>query len=180
MDQEDADETLVARCQRGDGAAFGLLVGRYERVVFNAAFRMLGNRDEARDAAQAVFLKVLENLHRFDPRFRFYSWLYKIALNESLDMLEHRGRHAELTDVHEAKDDPARDASVADAGWHVQRAIAGLKLEHRTVIVMRHYQALSYEEIGQALELPVKTVKSRLYEAREQLREQLVVAGVEA
>ena len=69
------------------GQRFAALVGRYERPVFNAAFRMLGSPDEARDVAQTAFLKALENLHRFDPRFRFFSWLYRIAMNEALDQL---------------------------------------------------------------------------------------------
>jgi RNA polymerase sigma-70 factor (ECF subfamily) len=180
VDQEDADETLVQRCQRGDGEAFGLLVGRYERVVFGAAFRMLGDAEEARDVAQTAFLKALENLHRFDVRYRFYSWLYRIALNEALDLIARRGRQTELTDVHEANDDPARDATAADLGAHVQRALAGLTPDHRAVIVLRHYQDLSYEEIAQVLELSDQTVKSRLFEARERLRRRLADAGVQA
>lgn len=165
---------LVARCRSGDRGAFATLVERYGQPVFNAAFRMLGNRDEARDVAQTAFLKVLENLDRFDTRFRFFSWLYRIAMNEALDLLQQRGRTTELEDVYEADDDPARDAAATELGSRVQRELAALSPEHRAVLVLRHYQELSYEEIGRILELPDKTVKSRLFEARERLRIRLV------
>ena len=168
--QEDADAALVASCRGGDGESFATLVRRYERPVYNLAFRMLGDREEARDVAQAAFLKALENLHRFDPKYRFFSWLYRIAMNEALDVLGQRGRQTELTDVHAADDDPARDAQSADLGARVRGALGGLSPAHRAVLVLRHYQELSYEEIGRVLELPEATVKSRLFEARERLR----------
>jgi RNA polymerase sigma-70 factor (ECF subfamily) len=168
--QEEADEALVARCRDGDSGGFAALVGRYERPVFNLAYRMLGDREEARDVAQAAFLKALEGLHRFDSRFRFFSWLYRIAMNEALDVLGRRGRQTELTDVHMADDDPARDAQTADLGARVRGALAGLTPDHRAVLVLRHYQDMSYEEIGRTLDLPDATVKSRLFEARERLR----------
>ena len=179
MDQEEADEALVARCQKGDSESFAGLVSRYERPVFNLAFRMLGEREDARDVAQSAFLKALENLHRFDPRYRFFSWLYRIAMNEALDLIGRRGRQTELTDVHAADDDLLRDATAADLGEHVRVALDSLSPDHRAVLVLRHYQELSYEQIGQVLELPDVTVKSRLYEARETLRVRLAHAGVE-
>ena len=173
---EEADEALVARCRNGDGGGFATLVGRYERVIFNLAYRMLGDPDEARDIAQAAFLKALENLHRFDPRFRFYSWLYKIAMNEALDVLKHRGRQTELTDVYVTDDDPALEAQTDDLGARVRGALNALTPDHRAVLVLRHYQDLSYEEIARLLELPDATVKSRLFEARERLRLRLAGA----
>jgi len=174
--QEEADEALVARCRNGDGEGFAALVRRYERPVFNLAFRMLGDREDARDVAQAAFLKALESLHRFDARFRFFSWLYRIAMNEALDVLGRRGRQTELTDVHAADDDPMRDAQSADLGARVRFALGELSPDHRAVLVLRHYQELSYEEIGRVLELTDATVKSRLFEARERLRVRLADA----
>ena len=179
MIQEDADAVLVARCQKGDAEGFAGLVSRYERPVFNLAYRMLGDREDARDVAQAAFLKALENLHRYDPKFRFFSWLYKIAMNEALDQLDRRGRHTELTDVHAANDDLLREAAAADAGSRVRVELELLSPEHRAVLVLRHYQDLSYEQIGQVLDVPEITVKSRLYEAREKLRLRLADAGLE-
>jgi RNA polymerase sigma-70 factor, ECF subfamily len=175
---EDADEALIARCRNGDGEGFAALVSRYERPVFNLAFRMLGDREDARDVAQTAFLKALENLHRFDPQYRFFSWLYRIAMNEALDLIGRRGRQTELTDVHAADDDLLADATAADLGARVRGALGDLSPEHRAVLVLRHYQELSYEEIGTVLELPDATVKSRLFEARERLRVRLAGAGV--
>ena len=177
--QEDAEEAIVARCRGGDRESFATLVARYERPVFNLAYRMLGDREDARDVAQSAFLKVLENLDRFDERFRFFSWLYRIAMNEALDLIGRRGRQTELTDVHAADDDLLRDATIADLGARVRGALVELTPEHRAVVVLRHYQELSYEEIGQVLALPDATVKSRLYEARERLRTRLGDAGWE-
>jgi RNA polymerase sigma-70 factor (ECF subfamily) len=177
--QEEADEALVERCRKGDGGGFAALVGRYERVLFNLAYRMLGDREAARDVAQAAFLKALESLHRFDPRYRFFSWLYRIAMNEALDVLSHRGRQTELTDVHIADDDPVREAQALDLGERVRGALGSLTPDHRAVLVLRHYQELSYEEIGRVLDLPDATVKSRLFEARERLRVRLAGAAGE-
>lgn len=180
MDQEDADSALVARCRRGERTAFATLVSRYERPVYNLAFRMLGEREDARDVAQAAFLKVLENLDRFDASRKFFSWLYRIAMNEALDVLGRRGRQAELTDVHESDDDLLGDTVNADLGVQVRSALNALSHEHRAVLVLRHYQDLSYEEIAEVLDVPGATVKSRLYEARERLRLRLAHAGLEA
>lgn len=177
--QEDADEALVTRCHNGDRGSFATLVSRYEQPIFNLAFRMLGEREEARDVAQEAFLKALENLHRFDPKYRFFSWLYRIAMNEALDAIGRRGRQTELTDVHVANDDVLGEATAADVGARVRSELFQLSPDHRAVLVLRHYQDLSYEEIGQVLELPDATVKSRLYEARERLRLRLAGAGLE-
>lgn len=179
MIQEEADAALVARYQKGDAEGFARLVGRYERPVYNLAFRMLGDREEARDVAQTAFLKALENLHRYDPKFRFFSWLYRIAMNEALDQLDRRGRHTELTDVHVANDDLLRDAAAADTGSRVRIELDHLSAEHRAVLVLRHFQELSYEQIGEVLDVSEITVKSRLYEAREKLRVRLADAGLE-
>lgn len=174
---EDTDEALVARCRSGDAEAFGTLVARYERPVFNLAYRMLGDREEARDIAQTAFLKALESLHRFDDRYRFFGWLYRIAMNEAFDILGRRGRQTELNDVHAADDDLMKAVSQAELGTLVRGALDALSHEHRAVLVLRHYQDLSYEEIGKVLDLPDKTVKSRLFEARERLRAQLAPGG---
>ncbi len=89
---EDSDGILVQRCRAGDRRAFEALVGRYEKPVFNAALRMLRNPEDARDVAQTVFLKAFEHLADYDPKYRFYSWIYRIALNESINILNGRKR----------------------------------------------------------------------------------------
>jgi RNA polymerase sigma-70 factor (ECF subfamily) len=89
---EDGDVRLVERCRAGDKRAFESLLVRYQKPVFNAALRMLRNRDDARDVAQTVFLKAYEHLADYDPSFKFYSWIYRVAINESINVLQRR-RH---------------------------------------------------------------------------------------
>jgi len=168
---EDSDGTLVRRCCNGDRRAFEALVVRYERPVYNAALRMLHDREEARDVAQTVFLKVYEHLGEYDPAHRFYSWIYRIALNESINTLQRRRPRAAL-DTEMAGDEPSPDESIGQAqlAGGLAGAIAALRDEYRAVIVLRHYLGCSYEDMAAALGVPEKTVKSRLFTARQSLR----------
>ncbi len=175
--EDDAD--LVQRCRDGDRRAFDRLVMRYQKPVFNAALRMLHNSEDARDVAQSVFLKVFEHLAQFDPNLKFYSWLYRIALNESINYLG-RLRPTEPISGHEV--DGAfgveRQVESEQTSQVIEQALMRIQPEHRAVIVLRHFQQLSYQDMAEILDLPEKTVKSRLYTARQQLRELLLEEGV--
>lgn len=176
---EDGDGLLVRRCREGDGRAFAVLVGRYEKPVFNAALRMLRNPEDARDVTQTVFLKVFEHLDDYDPSHRFYSWLYRIALNESINALNRRVRSEPIAGDEADERRGAEDEIASEqAGREVQRALMCLKAEYRAVIVLKHFLDLSYEDIGQVLGLPDKTVKSRLFTARQLLKDALSRNGV--
>lgn len=171
---EDSDGLLVERCRNGDRRAFEALVGRYQKPVFNAALRMLRNPEDARDVAQTVFLKVYEHLGDFDPSHKFYSWIYRIALNESINVLDRRRRLEPISgeEVDErlgAEDELASEQSAQ----RVQRALMTIKPDYRAVVVLKHFLELSYEDIGLVLELPEKTVKSRLFTARQLLKDAL-------
>jgi RNA polymerase sigma-70 factor (ECF subfamily) len=165
--KEDSDGVLVRRCCGGDRGAFEALVHRYERPVFNAALRMLHDREEARDVAQTVFLKVYEHLGEYDPSHKFYSWLYRIALNESINVLHRRRPRAPL-DLDMAQDGPGPDDTVRQVQLSngIASAVAGLRDEYRAVIVLRHFLGCSYEDMATILGVPEKTVKSRLFSAR--------------
>jgi len=175
---EDSDGLLVERCRDGDQRAFEALVERYQKPVFNAALRMLRNPEDARDVAQTVFLKAFEHLDDYDSSHRFYSWIYRIALNESINVLDRRKRHepiaADEVDERQGAEDAVESAQV---GRRVQRALMTIKPEYRSVIVLRHFLDLSYEDIAQILELPEKTVKSRLFTARQLLKDALQASG---
>jgi RNA polymerase sigma-70 factor (ECF subfamily) len=176
---EDSDGLLVQRCREGDRRAFETLVERYQKPVYNAALRMLRNPEDARDVAQTVFLKVFEHLADYDPKYRFYSWIYRIALNESINVIGRRNRHEpisgeEIDDQRGADDELASD----QVGARVQDALMTLKPEYREVIVLKHFLDLSYEDVGQALGLPEKTVKSRLFTARQLLKDALQTSGI--
>jgi RNA polymerase sigma-70 factor (ECF subfamily) len=169
MVDAERDEALVSRCLRGEVEAFEPLVSRYQRVLFNAAYRLLGDREEARDAAQSALVKAYEKLASFDPQYRFFSWIYRIVVNEAINTRERRRPSAPLLadvagggGVEEALASRERSDSV-------QAALLRLSAEDREVIVLRHFADQSYAEIGETLGVPEKTVKSRLHEARRRL-----------
>ena len=168
------DTKLIERCINGDRKAFETLLVQYEKPVFNAAYRMLNSRDDARDVTQTVFLKVFENFDRYDPSRRFFSWIYRITLNESINWIGKSKRLEPLQ--HEAVDDskgPEQEVESANVSESVQAALMSIKPDYRTVIVLKHFLGCSYIEISEILEIPEKKVKSRLYSARQLLKDAL-------
>jgi RNA polymerase sigma-70 factor (ECF subfamily) len=175
------DAELVRRCRGGERSAFDQLVRNYERPVFNVALRMTHSREDALDITQTAFLKAFERLHSYDPSYRFFSWIYRIAVNESLDLLAARRRGVEPVDEQlpdASGRTPESELGELQFSAALQRAIQALRPEHRAVVLLRHVAACSYAEIAQALELPEKTVKSRLFSARQALREALDREGL--
>lgn len=169
MVDEVPDADLVARCLGGDVEAFEPLVRRYERVLFTVAIRMLGDREDARDVTQEAFLKAYQKLGTFDPSYRFFSWMYRIVLNESLNARSRRRKTGPLESEPAAPgrlDDGIREREQRD---RLQAALARLAATDREVLVLRHFAELSYADIGAALGIAEKTVKSRLHEARLRL-----------
>lgn len=176
---KDRETALIMACQRGDRQALDILVRHFQTPVYNAAYRMLGNVDEAADVTQTAFMKLFENIGRFDPDYRLFSWIYRIALNEAIDQLKRR-RHAEpLDEAPFADSDVLQEAlSTAQLGITVQAALMDLNEDHRTVIVLHYFTECSYRQIAEILELPVKTVRSRLFTARQQLKCRLQQIGL--
>ena len=172
----DVDQALVERFRNGDRDAFTALMVRYQRPIYNAAFWIVRSADDARDIAQSVFLKVAEHLDEYDPHHRFFSWIYRIAVNESLNLLRRNGHEEPLDDEIElpgGADDPEVQVRDAERSRHIQRALLTMSPMDRTVIVLRHFSECSYQEIARILDVDEKTVKSRLFEARQRLRELL-------
>ena len=167
---EDKEENLVSRCLEGDGGAFGQLIDRYQRVLFNVSLRMVGNREDARDITQIVFLKAYENLGRFDRRYKFFSWVYRIMINESLNHLTRAKRMEPLDESLESRrSGPEEECAQHLLSDSIQSALLELAPDYRQVIVLRHFVQLSYQEMSDVLEVPEKTVKSRLHTARRLL-----------
>ena len=169
--RNDAEDVAdVVRCLEGDHAAFEAIVERYERPFFTFAVRVLGSRDEASDAVQTAFVKVYEKLGTFDRSRRFFSWAYRILVNECLNV--RRGqRPSEPIDADLAADgrSPHDDVERTQRRRQVQAAILQLPIEYRDVIVLHYFNGLAYEGISETLGVPQKTVKSRLYTARQRL-----------
>jgi RNA polymerase sigma-70 factor, ECF subfamily len=174
FDQSAEDGAAVKRCLNGEPAAFEVLVGRYQQIMFNVALRMLGNYEDARDAAQNTFVKAYEKLGTYDPERRFFSWIYRILMNECLN-LRRRPATEQLADTGAAVADSS-EVDVVEAAERkrdVRQAILSLSPAYREVIVLRHFAALSYEQMSEAIGVPTKTVKSRLHTARQQLAGEL-------
>jgi len=166
---DDQDRALVARFLEGQRDAADGLVDRYHQRVFNVALRMLDNVQDAEDVTQTVFLNAFLKLRTYDPRYRFFSWIYRMAVNESLNSIKRRKRTVTLEDELGIRaPGPAADRA-AEIQDRLGKALMSLKPDDRAVVVLRHFVSFSYREIADVLEIPVRTVKSRLFTARERL-----------
>ena len=172
---EDPDDLdLVRQSLAGQTEAFGVLVTRYQKVMYTVALRMLGNQEDARDATQDAFVKAYQHLATFDSRYRFYSWMYRILVNECLNVSRDRRSEEPLDPDAVGAGSPFDTALAAERVVQINMALEQLTPEYRAVVVLRHFAGQSYGEIAEALSIPEKTVKSRLYSARQQLGELLL------
>ena len=184
------DADVVALAQQGRDSAFRELIRRYERPVFSLIYRMVRDRELAEDLAQDTFIKVLNHIDRYRPEFKLSSWLFKIANNVAIDHLRRRqldtvsidgSPHAQTQDAIEAtsfdvvgQQESALDEMEArELGGAIERAIATLRPEYRSCIMLRHVEGRSYEEIAATLDLPLGTVKTYIHRARHELRKEL-------
>jgi RNA polymerase sigma-70 factor, ECF subfamily len=171
---EGEDRELVERFAHGDSRAFDTIVQRYEQRVYAIALRMTGNVKDARDAMQDVFISALRALRSFRGDAQLSTWIHRVAVNASLDVLRKRKRHI-AQPIEEAGDRPSDDIGPEDAAARaaraaeVQRALQAVSPEHRAVLVLHDLQDLDYTETAAALDIPVGTVKSRLHRARTEM-----------
>jgi RNA polymerase sigma-70 factor (ECF subfamily) len=181
------DQEVVIRARTGEDAAYRELVRRYERPVFSLVFRMVRNRELAEDLSQETFIKVLNALDSYRPEFKFSSWVFKIANNAAIDHLRRReldtlsiegSPHAETPQMIEATalqlgergETALEEVENKELGGEIERAIAKLRPEYRTCILLRHVEGRPYEEIAEILNLPLGTVKTYIHRARNELR----------
>jgi RNA polymerase sigma-70 factor (ECF subfamily) len=169
------DRELVVQCLHGHQQAFEALVDKYKKPVFNVAMRMLNDYHKAEDVTQDVFIKAYNNLSKFNQKFKFFSWLYRIAINESINY-QNAQKHTEPLDDRIASYDhtPEDIVNAEERQELISSAIYRLAVDYRTVVILKHIQGFSYTEIGEILEIPEKTVKSRLFTARQQLKDILL------
>jgi RNA polymerase sigma-70 factor, ECF subfamily len=187
MTDRDIDQQLVERVQRGDKAAFDLLVSKYQRKIFRLLSRLIRDQAEIEDIAQEAFIKAYRALPNFRGDSAFYTWLYRIAINTAKNHLVSKGRRAPTTteaDIEEAETfddgDHLRDLNTPESmlvtkqvGEAVNRAIDELPEDLRTAIVLREIEGLSYEEIAESMSCPIGTVRSRIFRAREAIAQEL-------
>lgn len=182
------DQELVERAQQGDKVAFELLVSKYQHRVARLLSRLLHNPAEVEDVAQEAFIKAYRALATFRNDSAFYTWLYRITINTAKNHLIAMGRRPNLSTEYEEHDDEMPDTTlvnIADVNTPetellnkqivstVNRAIESLPEELRTAITLREIEGLSYEEIAQAMDCPIGTVRSRIFRAREAISVQL-------
>lgn len=181
------DEELVDAFQRGESAAFDELLSRWQRRILGAIYRVVGREEEARDICQEAFLKAYRALGSFKREARFSSWMYQIALNLCRDRLRRRkGRTLLALDDAGAVDemlpglhgDATGEVESRDLAQLVSRAVGALPAEQREVIVLKEYEGLTFTEIAETLQVPVSTVKTRLYRGLVVLRGELERRGI--
>ncbi|MEP7213828.1 MAG: sigma-70 family RNA polymerase sigma factor [Acidobacteriota bacterium] len=184
------DEQLVESAVSGDSDAFGEIVKRWERKIFALCFGMLGREDDARDAAQEAFIAAFRNIKNFRGDAKVSSWLHRIAVNQCLttkrrtksrseDYLNVETEEESRIFVAPAKLSPLRTTEQNERMTLVRQAVTSLPEELREVVVMKEFEEMTFQEISEVLELPLSTVKSRLYTALKQLRRKLERSPVE-
>lgn len=166
------DGALVAAALGGNPEAFGTLVERYDRAVFHLAYRTLRDTEEARDATQEAFFKAYRSLRTFRPGAKFSTWIFAITYHGCCDRLARRKRYSndELPERADSGPGPEQTAIALDEAARLRAAIEALPEKYRTVITLYHLQGKQYEEIAEVLGLPMGTVKTHLFRAKEQLR----------
>jgi RNA polymerase sigma-70 factor, ECF subfamily len=167
---DEQDRALVRRYLAGQREAAGGLVDRYQHHLFNVALRMLGNVEDAEDVTQTVFLNAFRKLRTYNPKYKFFSWVYRMTVNESLNVIKRRKRTVTLEALPPVPAPGATADRTTEAEDLVGKALMRLKPDDRAVVVLKHFASFSYEEIAEVLEIPVRTVKSRLFTARDRLR----------
>lgn len=180
------DQEIVAAVLKGDKNLYGELVVRYQGRLVNFLYRLLHDQGEAHDLAQEVFFKTYQALDRYDPRYKFSTWLFRVGQNAAIDRL--RKRRLKLVSMDRPSSerddgsgwefptgdrDPYGELRNVERGKAISEAIKSLPWEYRELIVMRHFGELSYDEIATAKEMPLGTVKNKLFRARQMLKEKL-------
>jgi RNA polymerase sigma-70 factor (ECF subfamily) len=186
-----SDEQIVERALAGDGEAFGEIVRRWERRIFALAYGILGREEDARDATQETFIAAFRNLKGFRGEAKVSSWLHRIAVNQCITR-QRRARVRGETSLEAqegdggaqfastAEENPAKHVESHERNEAVRRAVNALPPELRSVVVMKEFEDLTFQEIADTLGVPLSTVKSRLYTALKQLRMRLETYGAEA
>ncbi len=181
------DDALVERAQQGDQVAYSELVRRHQRKIYALTYHMTSNKEDAEDLVQDVFVKAYASLGSFKRDAGFYTWVYRIAVNRTINFLKQRGRRAaqSLDDLDEgierdpayvelvARESPVREASLGELQKKLNDALQTLSEKHRTVVVMHDIQGVPHDEIARLLKVSAGTVRSRLFYARQMLQNEL-------
>ena len=173
------DSLLVRDTLAGDGYAFDELVERYQGKIYNLALGITGNSHDARDAVQNAFLKAYQSLSRYNPAYKFFSWIYRIGFNESINAVNRRRQTVQLdVDTATSAAGPHRHATSRQTGSAIREVLGELSPNQRVTIVLRHFHGLTYREMSEVIGVPEERVKSRLFSARVKMRQRLSEMGL--
>jgi RNA polymerase sigma-70 factor (ECF subfamily) len=184
-----ADKDLVATAAQGLEGGFEELVRRYQRPISGYVYRMVGDYDAALDLTQEIFIKIYGSLSRYRPEFKFSTWIYKIAHNAAIDHLRRNsGRERSFTTGTETDNyelplesdglSPEQQSEREERRVEIETVVRSLPTAYRELVVLRHSQDLTYEEIVDVTGLPLGTVKNRLFRARDMMRQQFLTRGI--
>ena len=174
------DEQLAALVLAGDGQAFAQIVERYQKQIFALAYRLGGDYDEAKDMAQEAFIRIYNEMHRYDPQRRFFPWMYRVAHNCCVNLLQKRPKDlSPLDDMGEfrpslnAAENPEQRYAQREFGESLTRALRQLPEHYRTPIVLKYLEGFSYQQISALLDISQSALESRLFRGRNMLRKLL-------
>jgi len=169
--RKDFDNELVERCLNGDTLAFGELVKKYQVSLYNTVYQIVNDSDQAKDVVQVSFIKAWEKLPTFKPTFRFFSWIYRISVNEALNSRRSSRTTDAITTDLEHNDTPHSQMENKELSIQMQDAIDSLPFDQKMVLLLRYFDDLPYRDIAYILDIDETTVKSRLFSARLRLRD---------
>jgi RNA polymerase sigma-70 factor, ECF subfamily len=171
------DEAIIGLVLNGNTHIFSELVDKYRDSVFGMAFRFAGSHSDAQDISQEVFIKIYKNLHRFNAKSKFSTWVYRLSYNACIDWTRSKKTMLNTIDIAETDEDFADSRAGPEDSYIVKQrrvalreAIYALKEKYRNILILFYFQGLAYDEIGEILDIPVKTVETQLYRARKQIK----------
>lgn len=170
-----SDKELIEKCLQGNNRAFDELVDRYQLTMYRTALSVIKDPEVAKDVTQNGFIKAWEKLEKYDPEYKFYSWLYRIIINEALNKVRSEKNTERISPNEKGDKTPFQKIIRKEENQQLYEAIEALDKKFSSVIYLRHFEELSYKEIANVLDIDEKRVKSRLYGARMKLRESLFI-----
>jgi RNA polymerase sigma-70 factor (ECF subfamily) len=187
MSDSNRDNLLIEQCLKGQQSSFSELIDKYKNLVFNLAYRMTNNLDDAEDISQEVFIRVYKSLYNFNPNYKFSTWLYQVTLNFCRDRFKKGKIPSVSLDAPLNKDDQKNFSSLipnnennpeeifieVEQSNFINALISSLPPKYREVIVLRHLRDLSYDEMSKILNISLGSIKTRLFRARELLKNKL-------
>jgi RNA polymerase sigma-70 factor (ECF subfamily) len=172
---KEQEQIIIESILAGQIDQYRILVGKYQNPVFRLIMKIVGNYDDAKDLTQDVFVKAFESMKQYKPQYKFFSWIYRIAINEALLFVKRKRNFRQIESVTDpACHLPDQTPDYENREKLLNNAINDLAESYKSVILLKYYSDLSYTEMAETLSLPEKTVKSRLFDARKMLREKLI------